>query len=287
MLSIIEKLKAENDQLYLKLSDYELLTNKSLTFKIRLGEIEKLRDENAKLKQKLIKFDELNVRSASLNSTNSIIDDLKRQLQDYPRLINEINVLTDKIRQLEAIIEKDNHIKLKIKDFEEIYNQNIQFKYQLREFTKFGLDNKILIEQNLIVNDKNNELNLEINKLKIKNAKLYEENILLVKNKMSEENYEINKLKKQISSLEAQTDELIILKEAMIKLIEERDRNNIEIPILKEKLSVLDRDLNLHMKKFESWKGIYLDMISINDLEIKSVNDNNIRFKLIISQKKN
>jgi DNA repair exonuclease SbcCD ATPase subunit len=108
MLSIIEKLKAENDQLYLKLSDYELLTNKNLTFKIRLGEIEKLRDENAKLKQKLIKFDELNVRSASLNSTNSIIDDLKRQLEDYPRLINEINILTDKIRKLEAIIEKDN-----------------------------------------------------------------------------------------------------------------------------------------------------------------------------------
>ena len=287
----IDSLKAENDRLYTKLSDYEKLTSKSLTLKIRLAEIERLREENFKLKHKLIKFDQLNVKGASYESSMGIIDDLKNQLKHYHALINEVNILKDRIKYLEEIITKDNHLKTKMKDFEKICNENSLFKSQIKEYSKIIYDNQILNEQNLIANELTNDLKSQIIKLKLQIAQMHEENL--------KQQYEIPILKEEIIKLnevekvsEKKEEENKELVSENIKLSE----NNIKI--LEQNLLLIEENTQLHinLKKLytipilisekNSWKGINIDMIYDNNYII-GINNENIKFNILYFDKNN
>jgi hypothetical protein len=278
----IDSLKAENDRLYTKLSDYEKLTSKSLTLKLRLAEIERLREENFKLKHKLIKFDQLNVKGASYESSMGIIDDLKNQLKHYHALINEVNILKDRIKYLEEIITKDNHLKIKMKDFEKVINENSLFKTQIKEYSKIMYDNQILNEQNLIANEENSELKSQIIKLKLQIAQLHEENL--------KEQYELPKLKEEIIKLKEEENKELVSEN--VKLSEDN------IKILEHNLLLLKENtqLNIDIKKLctipilisekNSWKGINIDMI-FNDNYIYGINNDNIKFNILYFDKNN
>jgi len=291
----IDSLKAENDKLYTKLSDYEKLTSKSLTLKLRLAEIERLREENFKLKHKLIKFDQLNVKGASFESSMGIIDDLKNQLKHYHALINEANILKDRIKYLEEIIAKDNHLKIKMKDFEKISNENILFKSTIHklkeEYTKFSYDNQILNEQNLLVTEEISNFKSQIIKLKLQIAQLNEENLAQEYeiNLFKEEKIKFNKVEKVFEKKEEENKELV---SENVKLSE----NNIKI--LEHNLLLLKENtqLNIDLKKLctipilisekNSWKGINIDMI-FNDNFIIGINNDNIKFNILYFDKNN